>query len=150
MGLELAEHLMRLQWHVGDVVRKLREDQGWKQGAVAKRAHLHLVTISRVEAGKETKTPTIEKIARAFGMSMAELYALVPISYAGRTAEEAANERFAIYERLLRESPELEVGERMRRVEEILRSPTSRQQRAEPTPEKPARATQTPRRKKQA
>lgn len=70
--------LVKLAWHIGDVIRKLREDRGWKQEALADEAKLHLATIVRVEAGKETKTPTIAALAKAFGLSVAQLYGLIP------------------------------------------------------------------------
>lgn len=70
---------MGLVWHVGDVVRKLREDERkWKQEMLAEKADLSLATIVRVEQGRETKSETIGKLASAFKLSVAQLYALIP------------------------------------------------------------------------
>lgn len=69
-----------LVWNVNDVIRKLREDRDWKQQVLAKKAGLHLATVARVESGRETKTETIVKIAAAFGLSVGELYTLIPVT----------------------------------------------------------------------
>lgn len=69
-----------LGWHVGDVVRRLREDRDWKQAVLAEKAGVHLATVVRVESGEDTKSRTIDKIARAFGLNVSQLYGLVPSS----------------------------------------------------------------------
>ncbi len=72
---------MGLSWHLGDVVRKLRYELGYKsQGDLARRAGVHLTTISNLEQkGAEASSPeTIRKVAAAFGLREGDLYNLVP------------------------------------------------------------------------
>ena len=70
--------LCNMEWHVGDVVRKMREGRDWTQDALADAAHVSKATVVRVEAGRETKSLSIRKIAKALGVSVATLYGLVP------------------------------------------------------------------------
>jgi transcriptional regulator with XRE-family HTH domain len=69
----------RLAWGVGDVVRKLRTQQGWTQSELAEAADVHKNTVVRLEDSDEgVKGATLKKIARALGMTPARLYALIP------------------------------------------------------------------------
>lgn len=68
-----------LQWHVGDVVRKLRFSRNWTQVQLAKKASLDKGTISEFEREAKNYTrETLETIANAFGLTPATLIALVP------------------------------------------------------------------------
>lgn len=69
---------MDLSWHVGDVIRKLREGREWKQEVLSQKAEVSLATVVRVEDGRETKSETIRKISSAFNLTVAQLYALIP------------------------------------------------------------------------
>jgi ribosome-binding protein aMBF1 (putative translation factor) len=59
-------HMEPLTWHVGDVVKKLREKKGWSQTELAKEARVHKNTVARIEDGSEgAKSNTLKKIAVA-------------------------------------------------------------------------------------
>ncbi len=59
----------------GQIVRKLRRDQGWTQDAVCEKALISDRTIRRVERGNVASYSTIEKLAKALGVSPTELIA---------------------------------------------------------------------------
>lgn len=65
---------MTIKWHIGDVVRKLRDAKGWKQQLLAAKAGVSLSTISRLEDGREAKTATVDAVARALGETRSSLY----------------------------------------------------------------------------
>lgn len=69
---------VRLDWHVGDVVRKLRERRRWNQARLGKESGLNIGSVVSVEKNANTKRETLEKVARGLGVSVAALYALVP------------------------------------------------------------------------
>lgn len=80
--------VIRLEWHVGDVVRKLRERQGLtSQEALGERVSEHdgkkaidKGTINRLEVYGErrSKSETISRVAGALGVEVSDLYASVP------------------------------------------------------------------------
>ena len=67
-----------LTWPLADVIKKLRKEKGWKREKLAKRADVAYVTITRLEQGREMKEASIRAVASALGLSLSELYALVP------------------------------------------------------------------------
>lgn len=68
-----------LEWHVGDVVRKLRERRRWNQQKLAVAAKLNRSTVVAVEEhAPGIKRETYESVARAFGISVGQLFSLVP------------------------------------------------------------------------
>lgn len=70
---------MELRWHIGDVVRKLREQQRpkWTQGRLAKEAGLNKATIVSVENNDpRIRRDTYEAIARAFKVSLVDLFSV--------------------------------------------------------------------------
>jgi len=75
-----------IDWHLGDVVRTLRDRKGWTQrqlGSKAKRPGdkkgLDKATIVSVERmDRNHGSQTYERIAFAFGLTLAQLYALIP------------------------------------------------------------------------
>lgn len=72
-------HWMTISWHVGDVVRKLREAKGWNQTKLGEKAGLNKATIVTLEnTPDETKTGTLGKTAKALGLDIKGLYSLVP------------------------------------------------------------------------
>lgn len=77
---------MRLHWHVGDVIRKLRQAKRLNQTKLGVAANpdepMDKGTISRLEVGGEdaVTTDTLKRVARALGYSLADLYAAVPMS----------------------------------------------------------------------
>lgn len=70
---------MESLFHIGDVVRKLRDRRKWNQTMLGEKSGgLDKGTISRVEEGANVKRETIEAVARGLGLTMAQLYALLP------------------------------------------------------------------------
>jgi transcriptional regulator with XRE-family HTH domain len=68
-----------LQWHVGDVVRKLREDREWSQSQLAKRAGIGRQAVAKVEKNDGgQRRGNLERVAKALGFIEPELYAMVP------------------------------------------------------------------------
>ncbi len=66
-------------WHVGDVVRKLRQAHQWTQKELARRAGVHHNTIVRLEDGDEgVQGRTLKQVADALGVTPKELWTLVP------------------------------------------------------------------------
>lgn len=73
---------MDLGWHLGDVVRKLRDAKGWSQTQLGKKAGgMNKNTIVRLEndGPLAVDTKTIDRVARALGLSISDLYGLVPL-----------------------------------------------------------------------
>jgi len=68
-----------LAWTVGDVVRRLRDEQGISQETLAERAGVGLSTVKRIEAGANYRADNLTKIARALGASTKALHAETPI-----------------------------------------------------------------------
>jgi transcriptional regulator with XRE-family HTH domain len=61
---------------VSDNIRKLRQKKGMSQDRLSKKADLALNTIVKIETG-ENPNPTVEtleKIAKALGVSVADLF----------------------------------------------------------------------------
>lgn len=70
-----------LVWHVGDVIRKLRERRRWNQTRLAKEAGLNKATVVRLEEhATGIKLQTYEAVARALRIPVGELFLLVPMS----------------------------------------------------------------------
>lgn len=67
-----------LNWHIGDVVRKLREERRWNQTKLAQVAKVNKATVVRIEEGGNSKRETLEAVARALGVSLGVLYSQVP------------------------------------------------------------------------
>lgn len=67
-----------LVWHVGDVVRKLRDAGGMSQRDLADRAGLNISTVVRLEDGAVVTVETLTAVAGAFDMSLGALTALIP------------------------------------------------------------------------
>lgn len=58
----------------GAHVAELRKARGWSQAALARRAHVSLSTLSKVEIGDRTLTPAVAAaLGRAMGLSMAQV-----------------------------------------------------------------------------
>jgi transcriptional regulator with XRE-family HTH domain len=58
----------------GDAVQALLEEQGMSQVDLARRAGLHPATVSHVVHGGHCSTDTLEKIAAALDVDLAELF----------------------------------------------------------------------------
>lgn len=70
--------VLRLHWHVGDVISKILMDRGRNQAWLAARADVRENTISDVRKGKPYKSDTLNKIAIALGTTATALHAAVP------------------------------------------------------------------------
>jgi DNA-binding XRE family transcriptional regulator len=67
------------EWHVGDVVRKLREERGWSQAFLAKKAGIGRQAVGKVEENVPgQRKGNLPAVASALGYTEPELYALVP------------------------------------------------------------------------
>lgn len=60
-------------FHVGDVVRKLREARGWTLQALSAASGVNKMTISEIENGRNYKRDTLAKLASALGLPAARL-----------------------------------------------------------------------------
>lgn len=70
---------------LGDVVRKLRTGRGWTLVELSQTSGVDKNTISDLERGVTKPTqPTLDKIGRAFGLTVAELYAQVDTAHQGK------------------------------------------------------------------
>lgn len=90
--------LNRPHWHVGDVVRKLREQKRWNQLKLAAMAGVNKATIVRVEEhAPGVKRETYEAVASALGATVGELFTMVPsqeTQRADKTSSAAAGTDF--------------------------------------------------------
>ena len=59
---------------IAQTVQQLREEQGFSQPQLADRAEVTLDTLRNVESGNTARPRTIERIARALGLTPMELY----------------------------------------------------------------------------
>ena len=71
----------RGMFHIGDVIRKLREQKGrdFTQTHLGRLAGLNKDTIRRIEQGETMRTDSLEKIATAFGYTLSDLYSFLPL-----------------------------------------------------------------------
>lgn len=73
-------------FHVGDVVRKLRNDRGWSQTQLADAAGVNKETVVRIESGLVTRTDKLAAIAGALKRTVPDLYrSLLPGGADGAT-----------------------------------------------------------------
>lgn len=61
-------------FHVGDVIRKLRTERGWTLDDLAAHSGVNKMTISGIERGADARKSTIDRLAVAFGLPVAQLY----------------------------------------------------------------------------
>jgi phage repressor protein C with HTH and peptisase S24 domain len=64
-------------FHIGDLIRKLRDESGWSQEELGRRSDLNKETIVRIEAGLPSRTDTLERVAKSFGKNLAGLYSML-------------------------------------------------------------------------
>lgn len=73
-------------------VAEWRRHFGWTLKQLAGATGLHKATLHRIDTGvQRAREDELEKIAAAFGLSMAEFYGDIPTTPATTTAEAAAN-----------------------------------------------------------
>ncbi len=61
---------------IAQTVQRLREEQGFSHSQLADRAGVTLRALRNVESGNTARPRTIERIARALGLTPMELYEL--------------------------------------------------------------------------
>lgn len=86
-----------VQWHEGDVVRKLRTALKWGLTELSQRSGVNSQTIHRIEKGetREPKRATMARIAKAFNISLRELEDAVPRSVTTHRVSEDVQKRLA-------------------------------------------------------
>ena len=90
-AVQLLSMRRTIRWHVGHIVVVLREEMRWTQPQLAKKAGVNKATVVSVEAmDRNHGRQTYEKIAHAFGLSMAELFALVPEAHTTQETQRPA------------------------------------------------------------
>jgi transcriptional regulator with XRE-family HTH domain len=62
-----------MEW--GTIIRRVRESKGLTQENIADELGVNKTTIIRWEQESNIKTPALEKLAKAFGMDIGDLYA---------------------------------------------------------------------------
>lgn len=60
-------------FHVGDVVRKLRQQRGWTLHVLAKKAGVNKMTLSAIENGGNYQRDTLQRIVTPLGISLGRL-----------------------------------------------------------------------------
>lgn len=65
-------------WTLADVIVKLRKQKRWGRQKLSTQAKVSYATITRLETGREMKEASIRRVASAFNLTLAEIYALVP------------------------------------------------------------------------
>lgn len=63
----MSEH----EWHVGERLRKAREDRGWSQVELGRRCGINHIVLSRIETKnkKDVNGKTLRKLAQALRVS---------------------------------------------------------------------------------
>jgi transcriptional regulator with XRE-family HTH domain len=78
MRCDIQESAMQLSWHIGDVIRKIREMRNIMQADLANNARMRQATLSRIENSGNYNTAGLRAIASALNMREADILALVP------------------------------------------------------------------------
>ncbi|GAA3442177.1 helix-turn-helix domain-containing protein [Planomonospora venezuelensis] len=70
-GAAEAYEAARLAYELGKAVRAMREERGWTQSDLARRASMTQSAVARFEAGGTMPTiPLLERLAEALGMRL--------------------------------------------------------------------------------
>jgi transcriptional regulator with XRE-family HTH domain len=83
--------MVALAWAHGDVIRKIRETRGWTLGQLASRTDppMHRTTVSDLEGGSNAERATLERVARALGVTVGDFYSGIPVSFANELERRA-------------------------------------------------------------
>lgn len=102
-GFSRTFGVLTVVWTLGDVVRKLRGDRRWTQAGLGERAGVHSTVIVRLEReSAKSERGTIERVARALEVSVADLYAYAEeISLAAELSESERRSVMAYQRRLI-------------------------------------------------
>ena len=69
---------MLIEWHVGEVIRKLRQHHRLTISDLARDSGVSVSSIQANQAGRKFKTTTLEKLADTFDTTINELFRQVP------------------------------------------------------------------------
>jgi transcriptional regulator with XRE-family HTH domain len=86
----------RIEFSLGDVIRKTRQQRGLTAKKLAAVAGLSPTTVQMIENGGDYRSSNLRAIARALDCSVAELWHQVPPSFkvtVERTIERESNDR---------------------------------------------------------
>ena len=78
---------------IGQTVQQLRVESGFSQAQLADRAHITLRALCNVEDGKTARPRTIERIARALGLTPMQLYERAAAERSGNASLDRGVER---------------------------------------------------------
>lgn len=69
-----------MEWHEGDVIRKLRDTVHWTLQDLSHRSGVNVQVIHRLEKGitRDATRDTLQRIAAPFGLTAEDIRALVP------------------------------------------------------------------------
>lgn len=97
-----TSRVLNVIWTLGDVVRKLRSDRGWNQGQLADAAGLHPTAVLNLEKRSDrSERSTIERVARALEVSVADLYAYAEEASLSAELSEAERRSVMLFQRRL-------------------------------------------------
>jgi transcriptional regulator with XRE-family HTH domain len=67
-------------YHIGHVLKQLRDERGWDQHEVHRLSRVGINTISKIERDpSRVKLSTLRKLAAAFDLTVDDLFARVPV-----------------------------------------------------------------------
>lgn len=130
-------------FHVGDVIEKLRKDRGWTQDDLARKADVSVMTVSEIESGKgNPRLTTLSQIAKAFEVSVEELFALAAPRTATAVNQGERDQLWAWWQRIPAElrAAYAQLIEGSARAQEALDAARARSQAAQPEIEPPPSA----------
>jgi transcriptional regulator with XRE-family HTH domain len=69
-----------VEWHEGDVIRKLRDTTKWNLQELSRRSGVNVQVIHKIERGltRDPKRKTLDKIGLAFGLTASDIRNAVP------------------------------------------------------------------------
>lgn len=82
--------------HIGDTVKKIREEKGLTQQQIADLIHMHRSNYSRIESGeRDLSIEALNKIAKFFGMTLDQL-----VNFNGHVPDEITVEDKSLMEQV--------------------------------------------------
>lgn len=70
---------MRIDWHEGDIVRKLRETANKTQEEVAEKANVRTATMSKLERTGKFDIETLKKVCNALNVEIGDIYSTIDL-----------------------------------------------------------------------
>lgn len=68
-----------IEWHLGDVIMKLRQRKGWTRARLAKRMGMTAYWLGRIEKSGQCRESTYKRIAKTLGTTVEEMRAHMPL-----------------------------------------------------------------------